>query len=169
MWGGQDPLRPLEQLSGSCNLKERNRWVAWTQPVTVGKSHEQMSTAGKKSKSLLAMTKVTCTYPRRTTTSPSAPYIWYSPEASLTRFRIQESSCVVDTLVECHGLPWWRCSSTRCTARAVAENPYRLFKDLGLLSLHAQLQVQCVCTLLVAHVFECSCSDYMPSSLIQTV
>lgn len=67
------------------------------------------------------------TYPWRTMTSPSTPTIWYNPEASLILFRVQDSSCVVNSLVECHGLPWRRCSSTRCTARAVAENPCRLF------------------------------------------
>ena len=50
--------------------------------------------------------KITSTYPRRSITSPSTSNIWYGPEASPTRFRIQDWSCVVNSLVDGHQLLW---------------------------------------------------------------
>lgn len=49
--------------------------------------------------------------------SASTLNIWYSPEASFTRRMMELVSCVMGYSVDGQEIPWYRCSSSRWTAR----------------------------------------------------
>lgn len=66
--------------------------------------------------------------------SASTPNIWYSPDASFTRRRMVLQSWVTGSRTDGQATPWWRCSKSRCTARAEVgreQNRVEHFQSVG--------------------------------------